>query len=380
MQPFLNYFRMNYKETLYFIAQCLTISFETKHKEKISNAIKNDEVDWDKVVQVSTKHYVFSAVYCNLKRADLLSYLPEDLVGYMIHITDLNRARNEQIIAQAKALNEILCAQNITPIYAKGTGFLLTNLYEDLGERMVGDIDFLLSEKDCIRAMNILQQNGYDKIDTRTYDYPNFKHYPRLVTENQIAAIEVHKQLVIEEYAAEFNFETVSKEAISHDNFQVLSIPNQLTLSIIAKQINDDGHYFKNMALRNAYDVFLLSQKTNAQEALAKYEQLFNPLNCFLASCHLVFGEIESLDYTKTTESKTYLAFFEKQLLDATLRKKHYQKWKVRLFLRKRLLIIFKTIYKKEYRSWFFKRITDKNWLKEKVRQLRTNEILASEE
>ena len=36
------------------------------------------------------------------KEADFLKYLPADLVEYMIHITNLNRDRNTQIIQQAK--------------------------------------------------------------------------------------------------------------------------------------------------------------------------------------------------------------------------------------------------------------------------------------
>lgn len=361
---------MTYKETLLFIGKCLTISYETTNKELVEKTIKDNSVDWDKIVQVSTQHYVFPALYCNLKRVDLLSYLPEDLVAYMIHITDLNRTRNQQIIEQAKELNQILSAHNITPIYVKGTGFLLHGLYEDIGERMVGDIDFLFSESDFKKATNILLKSEYSKVDKTTYDYPQFKHYPRLQKENRIAAIEIHKQLVIEKYATEFNYTTVSKDTIAVDNFKVLSLNNQLALSIIAKQINDDGYYFKNMALRNAYDVFLLSQKTNSKKAIENFNTLLNPLNCFLASCSKVFGNIDAIKYIETTAVKRYLSFFEKQLTDASFRKKHRKKWTFFLFFKMRFIIILKTVYKSEYRNWFFKRITDKNWLKEKGRQI----------
>jgi len=63
-----------------------------------------------------------------------------------------------------------------------------------------------------------------------------------------------------------------------------LSDANKLNLSIIANQINDHGFDYKTMALRNAYDVFLLSKKTNAKEAVNALDKLTNPLNCFLAA------------------------------------------------------------------------------------------------
>ena len=93
---------MNYKETLFFIAKCLTISLEEKNREEIEKQLKSTSIDWDAVLKVSTSHYVFPALYCNLKRADFLQYLPQELVSYMEHITDINRERNKQINLQTK--------------------------------------------------------------------------------------------------------------------------------------------------------------------------------------------------------------------------------------------------------------------------------------
>ena len=50
---------MNYKETLYFIAKCLTISLEAKNRQEIEKKLKSKTIDWDNVVKVSTAHYVF---------------------------------------------------------------------------------------------------------------------------------------------------------------------------------------------------------------------------------------------------------------------------------------------------------------------------------
>lgn len=107
---------MTYKETLFFIGKCLTINHEQHNKILVETELKSGNIDWNSVVKVSTGHFVFPALYCNLKRAEFLDYVPQDLVDYMIHITDLNRERNQQIIDQAKELNELLLSHNITPI------------------------------------------------------------------------------------------------------------------------------------------------------------------------------------------------------------------------------------------------------------------------
>ena len=104
------------------------------------------------MVKVSTAHYVFPALYCNLKVLDFLKYLPQELVSYMEHITNINRERNKQIITQAQELNSVLLANNIRPIFLKGTGNLLAGIYEDIAERMVGDIDFIFSKEDYLKS------------------------------------------------------------------------------------------------------------------------------------------------------------------------------------------------------------------------------------
>ena len=186
---------MNYKETLFFIAKCLTISLEEKNRQEIEKQLKSTTIDWDAVVKVSTAHYVFPALYCNLKLADFLQYLPQELVSYMEHITDINRERNTQIIQQAQELNSLLLANNIRPIFLKGTGNLLAGIYDDIAERMVGDIDFIFSKEDYSKAITVLRDSGYSEVKKQEYYPPDeFRHYRRLQKENNIAAIEIHKE------------------------------------------------------------------------------------------------------------------------------------------------------------------------------------------
>ena len=186
---------MNYKKTLFFIAKCLTISLEDKNRDEIELILKTTEVDWDAVVKVSTSHYVFPAIYCNFKRADFLKYLPADLIEYMKHITDLNRDRNTQIIGQAQELNSLLLANNIKPIFLKGAGNLLARLYDDIAERMVGDIDFIVNKNHTSSTKIILSDSGYK---TNRIMPPSDRHESTLINENYIAAVEVHKELLIE--------------------------------------------------------------------------------------------------------------------------------------------------------------------------------------
>jgi len=363
---------MSYKKTLYFVAKCLTISLEDNNRQEIKKELKSTSIDWDAVVKVSTAHYVFPALYCNLERVDFLQYLPQDLLSYMEHITDLNRERNKKIVPQANELNNVLLANKITPIFLKGTGNLLSGIYNDIGERMVGDIDFIFSKEDYPKAITVLREFGYSDVEKKEYYPPDEKkHYRRLQKEDRIAAIEIHSELLgIKKYSSEFNYSFVEKDSQTLNGVRVLSYANKLNLSIIANQINDNGFYYKTMALRNAYDVFLLSKKTNTKDAVNSLNKLSHPLNCFLAACDEVFNKIESLEYNNTKKAASYVSVFNSQFINIRKTKRRHSLIKRYLFLKPRLNILYKSIIYKEYRVWLFKRVTDKNWYKEKLIQL----------
>ena len=355
----LNSLIMTYKETLYFVATCLTISFEDKSRQAVEKKLKSDTIDWDAVVKVSTSHYVFPTLYCNLKREGFLHYLPKDLVKYMDYITSLNRERNRQLIIQAEELNTLLLANNVTPIFLKGMGNLLAGLYDDVAERMVGDIDFIFSKEAYLKAITVLRDNGYSEVEKYKYHFPAQKHYRRLKKDNNIAAVEIHKELLLDKFANEFNYSFVKKDSQIINGFTVLSYPNKLNLCIIANQIDDNGFYYKTIALRNAYDVFLLSKKTIAKDAFKRLDKLKNPLNCFLASCFEVFNRVDSLEYHKTITTASYLTVFNSQFTNPKKTKRHHNRIKTYLFIKDRLNILFKSILYKEYRVWLFKRLKD---------------------
>ncbi len=150
----------------------------------------------------------------------------------------------------------------------------------------------------------------------------------------------------------------------------MLSYANKLNLSIIANQINDYGFYYNTISLRNAYDVFLLSKKTNAKKAVNTLKTLSHPLNCFLAACYEVFNSADSLEYNNTKKTASYLNVFNSQFTNPKATKRKHKRIKSYLLLKHRLNLIYKSIIYKEYRVWLFNRVTDKNWYKEKIIQL----------
>lgn len=351
---------MNYNETLFFIGKCLTINHDQHNRIIVEKELKSKKTDWESVVKVSTSHYVFPALYCNLKKARFLHYLPEDLVEYMKHITDLNRERNKQIIEQAKEINQLLISNNITPIFLKGTGNLLEGLYDDIAERMVGDIDFLVSNQEYLTAIELLKIDGYTYVSNKKYHFPHQRHYYRIKKNNRISAVEIHDEVIKKKYINIFNYTFLIKDILKKDNEHFLSDSNKLNLSIISKHINDNGRFFKDISLRNAYDVFLLSKKTNALQAISHLNSLSHHLNCFLASCFYTLGSINSLKYFKNKKTSKYIKAFFNSI--SKKRKTINKTITIYLYLKLRLSLFFKAFYSKKARIWLYGLLNDSEW------------------
>ena len=124
------------------------------------------------------------------------------------------------------------------------------------------------------------------------------------------------------------------------------------------------------MALRNAYDVFLLSKKADAKKAISKFKNLKYPLNCFLASCYETFGELSCLAYESTKETHRYLMIFNDLLLNIKKSNRRRKYIKKQIDMKWRFNILYKSFRQKEYRIWLFKRIADPSWRRKKLIQL----------
>jgi len=353
---------MTYKETLFFIGKCLTINHEEHNKKVVKNLLEEDAIDWDNVVKVSTAHYVFPALFCNLKRAGFLDYLPQDLVEYMQHITDLNRERNQQIIEQAKEINKLLLSHNITPIFLKGTGNLLEGLYDDIAERMVGDIDFLVEEKNCKKAFKTLQNKGYtNKISELFEDH---RHLPRITNEQKICAVEIHSDILKKSKSKSFNYNSISESLLKKNTLHFLSIKDKIKLSIYSKLINDDAFDLKQIHLRAAYDFFLNCQKLDKPTKLNN-KLLQEELDCGIHLYSYLLAEPQKLILQK---SSTTQKFVDDCISESITAKYKLNFLKTKLWYSQRLEIIFKSFYNKSYFRFVLSKFTDLKWIKRKLK------------
>ena len=135
---------------------------------------------------------------------------------------------------------------------------------------------------------------------------------------------------------------------------------DSLYLSIISTQINDEGFYYNQINLRNAYDIFLNSKKVNTKISFNSFVKINHPLECFIALCNEVFGDTKSLSNLKTKKTKIYVNKFKSLLMNKKKAKKFYLRKKKYLYFKFILNLFIKSIFLKNYRIWFYKRLVKK--------------------
>jgi len=264
--------------TLYFIGQCLSLDEHPAFRETIIVQFSDPEYDWNSFIWTCSNHLVLPAIYLKFRDHKLLSYLPEVLAQHLEEIYKLNRARNEQILLQVKAINGSLNRAGISPIYLKGTGNLIDDVYSDTGERIIGDIDFLVPERDLFIAAEIFKEEGY------RISFPSFApfntskhhHYPRLWREDVVADIEIHWSPVNTTNAVHFSADLVQKNkkiVTGYPGCFVLSDDHKVILSFIHSQLTNSGHRLGIVSLRDIVDIYRFSKRTDITNVLPQIHQ-----------------------------------------------------------------------------------------------------------
>jgi hypothetical protein len=258
---------VNSKQLYYFAGQCLTKSDSAEFRQRIITNFNSSRKTVYDFIQLCDENFILPTIYFKLKKQNLLKYLPSEVSQLLTNIYTSNKSRNTAILKQINEINRTLEQKNIFPVYLKGCAHLLDNLYDDIGERMIRDIDFLVKEEDFIEAGQVLMELGYKKQFEQDKHWSEYIHLPAMYRDDYPAAVEIHRLLVDDKYAKlfspDFGFNQLKKIS-SEENCFVQSDEHQFILNVIHSQRNHSGYLFKKSYLRDMYDLHLLSQGIDA--------------------------------------------------------------------------------------------------------------------
>ena len=223
-------------------------------------------VNFENLMKLASNHLMLPALFFNINKKNLSHLFPVDFIECIKKVYLINKARNEVLLKEAKELSELLYKDNINHIFLKGTALLLSNVFEDIGERMLCDIDFIVQHKNEKKVIKLLNKYNYFGSSPERFLtlFKIFKprHMPRFINENKIMGLELHTELLFTGWRHIFN----SKNLIStfRDKVKTIKTPNKPFLfdhCIYSLQINDKRIFNSHHSHRSIYDIYKLDCK-----------------------------------------------------------------------------------------------------------------------
>lgn len=244
-----------YKKTLQLVYDTLSFDFSITDLEA---RLKTDAINWETLVKVASNQYVLTTFYCRMEQKQLLDLLPEDLTTYLSQLTSINRNRNTAIAKEVTLVANLFIKNQIEHVFFKGAGLLMGGYFKDFGERMIGDIDVLVRSKDKKCAFDLLTQNGYDHSIGFDYDNKDYRHLPRQVNNKNMAAVEIHDNILINGHRHLIDLDPVFEMSIKKNNINIASRNHLQLINILTAQLNNYGYYYNHIPFRSVFDTMVL--------------------------------------------------------------------------------------------------------------------------
>ena len=334
-------------------------------RKKVLEVCQNDLMNWTQFVTICSNNLILPSIYLKFRSYNILEHLPLNLRDYLREIYELNRQRNQAILKQMQSVTLALNGKKIFPLFLKGAGNLIDDVYSDIGERLMADIDFLVPEKDFLLSAEIMMNQGY--LCTKEMDIlenlPNVKifpngvhHYPALYHPDFSAFIEIHRIPTHHKYNW-FNPEIINAEKKAASGLQgcfVQSFQHKIIQNFIHSQLSHKGYLLGNVPLRDIYDLHLLSKHYSLMDTLPKIKKREKAI-AYFAFARNVFGFDEQFPPPKNRKYRILKKKHE-LMMDSRLFKKSYLSLiPIILFINGYTVRFFQAFYSKEIRSEIIK-------------------------
>ncbi len=362
---------------LYKLAfQCLISDSNSGFDSIFINKIASDEEILLKFIHLCSNHLIITALFKRLKEKKLTEYLSTDIREHLENLFQLNIQRNRQILDQIDEISVHLKKAGIEPVFLKGTANLLDNLYTDFADRMIGDIDFLVSEKDYIKTAEIIKKIGYQQDGAKIIvELNSLPHYPRLFRHDVPADIEIHRSPVLERYNKKFNSNIIfdqKKTIPAYQNCFVTCDAHKLIHTFIHSQLSNKGYSHRIVSLRDLYDFYLISKRIDVDSILPEFEKR--------KKADLFIKLVKYMSKPETDECEDKLRKIEKniRLFNWFLNHPKYHRLYIYIiklidiFIERPSLKIWNALLYKESRKGLIIRLKNPEWFKSTFNELKS--------
>lgn len=300
------------------------------------------------LIKILSQHLIIPTFYYKIRQKNLLELFPIDFIDYISQIYDINKNRNKVLIEELHFIEDLFKSNSKKIIFLKGSSFLLNKYYSDPGVRMIGDIDFLIQEKDKLGIEKILEEKGYEKMSD--YDFFPYRHLIRRINKKKLFAIEPHLYLT--------DRKIINPKEIFDTKKNSVNTPSDIYMlkhNIYNFMINDSGNKKLNYSYRNIYDTYVLLER--GVHLIDKNEKYINNYSIIMKNLGIkkkVIPQIQkNLFYYKFKFLRKNKKIYKIYLNYSKTYEKIYE-------IIKKLMMVFKN---KKYRKYLSKKVSSQSFL-----------------
>ena len=324
----------------------IKLSYEEEFLINLITGSKNTEelarkVNTEKLVKISSRSLLLPLLYYMINKKKLEIFFPKDFINYCREIYKINYHRNVEFINELKLLISNLSENKVDFTLLKSSDFIINEIYKDIGIRMIGDIDYLISLKDFELNNKILKKLNYKS--EFYFKYWKARHLNIFLNEKKFFRIEPHVRLIDDNISLNKEAKKIELGLKSKNNF------SRIKYCILNSEYNDFSMLRAVVDLRVISDLFILmNYKT---DELSKIEH-----NFIYRRFLLKLGEIGlyKIKFKPNFFDEVYLLRFRIKRGNKFVYKFDESLINLMIFLMKLKNQIREFIYNSEYRKYIF--------------------------
>lgn len=142
---------------------CTRLEINSSTRQEIRELVLNSSIEWNKIIEISTRHEIIPFLYYNLNRLGLQNIIPEDIYRILKNSYYINLDRNIRFYRELSSILESTNNAQIDIILLKGV-HLIELIYSNPALRAMADIDIFVKEDKLMKLKAIFLQLGYREI------------------------------------------------------------------------------------------------------------------------------------------------------------------------------------------------------------------------
>lgn len=228
--------------------------------------------DWEAVMAIANRELLVPALYVALRSNDQLVHIADHpTAAFMQTVYEANRARNEAIVLQIQEICDLLHPIGVSPVLLKGAAALSESHFDDIGVRVMMDIDLLVPETKIFACLELLVADGYRELNTQATRKPDWHHYNRMQKAGHPASLELHRRALNSATQRFLSDDTLYQHLLpSHTirHAKVIAPAYEMFHAFLHAELSHSYHRNRHLGLRHLHHFYMLVLRSGVDQQI----------------------------------------------------------------------------------------------------------------